>query len=110
MKTSEARWYEGFADILVKIGFSPSLADDDLRIRDCGTHHEYMTVYVDDLIIVSKDPMKITEELKTIGGYNLKGVGIPDIIWVVISFGRSRMVTVSQYCQPRHIKRIVVIR
>ena len=37
-----------------------------------------MAVYVDDLIIVSKDPMKIIKELKVEGGYELKGEGEPE--------------------------------
>ena len=40
-------------------------------------HYEYIATYVDDLLVFSKDPMKIIEEIKT--DYDLKGVGKPGI-------------------------------
>ena len=35
-------------------------------------------MYVDDLIIMARDPMNIIEKLKKISGYSLKGVGEPE--------------------------------
>ena len=58
------------------MGFKPSKADLDLWIRDKGTHYEYIGTYVDDLLIASKNPAKIIEDLKQC--YILKGVGIPE--------------------------------
>ena len=78
LKNIAARWHEAFADILIKLGFKPLLADADLWMRDADSHYEYMAVYVDDLIIVSKDPMKLIKELRDVGGYTLKGVGEPE--------------------------------
>ena len=72
LKTSAARWHEAFSDTLLRLRFVPSKADADMWIRDCGDYYEYMAVYVDDPIIVSKDPMKIIKELKVEGGYELK--------------------------------------
>jgi hypothetical protein len=43
---------------------------------DCGTHYEYVTTYVDDILVVSKDPMKTIEALRKC--YPLKGVGVPE--------------------------------
>ena len=57
------------------MGFKPSKADADLYIRECGDHYEYLATYVDDILIFSKNPMKVIEDLKT--QYNLKGVGEP---------------------------------
>ena len=77
LKTSAARWNEEFADILTKLGFRSSLANADLWIGDMNAHYKYMAGYVNDLIIVSKDPMKLIKELKDAEGYTLKGVGKP---------------------------------
>ena len=55
--------------------FKPSEADPDLWMKDCGIHYEYIARYVDDVIIFSKDPMKIMKELEQ--HYILKGVGKP---------------------------------
>ena len=64
--------------VLTKLGFQPTLADSDLWYKDCGSHYEYVSVYVDDLIISSKNPMKIIDELKKVGNFKLKGVGVPE--------------------------------
>ena len=58
--------------------FLPSKADADLWIRRNKDHYEYIAVYVDDLIIAAKEPMKIIDEIKTVGGFKLKGVGEPE--------------------------------
>ena len=44
-------------------------------MKDFGSHYEYLAVYLDDLIIVSKDPFSIIKELKQLGCHTLKGVG-----------------------------------
>lgn len=56
----------------------PCKAYPDVWIRDKDTHYEYINVYIDDLIIISKDPMAVTRELKDIANYTLKGVGVPE--------------------------------
>ena len=61
--------------MIQKLGFKPSKADTDLYVRECGDHYEYLATYVDDILIFSKDPMKVIEDLKT--QYTLKGVGEP---------------------------------
>jgi hypothetical protein len=76
LRSSAARWHEYLSETLGKMGFRPSMADPDLRIKDCGTHYEYVAIYVDDLIFVSKDPMKYIEQLKF--EYEMKGVGAPE--------------------------------
>ena len=77
LKTSGARWHQTFAESLRALGFRPSTADYDMWIRNNETHYEYITVIVDDLLIASKDPKGITEELKDLG-YELKSVGTPE--------------------------------
>ena len=60
------------------MGYLPCKADPDVWIRDKDTHYEYIYGYVDDLIIISKDPMAVTRELKDIANNTLKGVGVPE--------------------------------
>jgi hypothetical protein len=76
LKTSAAAFHEVLAAKLVAIGFKPTKADFDLWMKDCGTHYEYIATYVDDLLIMSKDPMEIIEKLKE--SFTLKGVGVPE--------------------------------
>ena len=49
---------------LTKFGFVPSKADQDLWVRDAGNHYEYIAKYIDDILIISKDPMNILNQLK----------------------------------------------
>ena len=42
LRSSAARWHEYLSETLGKMGFKPSKADPDLRIKDCGTHYEYV--------------------------------------------------------------------
>ena len=72
LKTSAARWHEAFSDILRGLGYKPSKTDADLWVKDYGTHYEYIAVYVDNRIIISRDPMNVINLLKKKGGYNLK--------------------------------------
>jgi len=60
------------------MGFSPSLADPDLWIRDAGDCYEYICVYVDDLMVIMKDPQKFFDILTEKYKYILKGVGVPE--------------------------------
>lgn len=64
------------AKSLIRIGFTPSHADSDMWMKDCGTHYEYICTYVDDILIMSKDPMAIIKLLEE--EYPLKGVGTPE--------------------------------
>jgi hypothetical protein len=50
--------------MLKKLGFKPSKADSDLWMKDCGTHYEYMAQYMDDILVFSKEPEQIMEQLK----------------------------------------------
>jgi Reverse transcriptase (RNA-dependent DNA polymerase) len=77
LRSSGARYHERFADTLRDMNFFPSKADPDVWMRDCGTHYEYMCVYVDDLLHISKDPAILFNELTSKYGYKLKGVGPP---------------------------------
>ena len=78
LKSSAAQFHECCSSVLSKMGFVPSKADPDLWIKDKGTHYEYVAVYTDGLIIASRNLMEITEALKEISGFTLKGVGKPE--------------------------------
>ena len=75
LKSSGLRWSERLADVLRSMGFVPSKAEKDIWMRDKGTHYEYVAVYVDDLLIASKDPKAIIDALTDDHKFKLKGTG-----------------------------------
>ena len=75
LRSSGLRWWERFSEILHEMGFVPSKAEDDIWMRDKGSHYEYITRYVDDLTIVSKEPQKIINHLMEVFKLKLKGTG-----------------------------------
>ena len=76
LKTSAARFHESLSDKLRKMGLRPSKADFELWMHPQGDHYEYIATYVDDVLVFSKDPMAIIEEIKQ--DYDLKGIGQPE--------------------------------
>lgn len=76
LRTSGARFHETLAAKLRDMGFFPSKADEDLWMRSQGDHWEYIAVYVDDLLVFSRDPQPIMEHLQQ--SFILKGVGEPE--------------------------------
>ena len=77
LRTSGAQWHDRLADTLRDMGFFPCKADPDVWLRDCGTHYEYVCVYVDDIMMFGKDPQAFFDDLTHIYHYQLKGVGPP---------------------------------
>ena len=75
LKSSGLRWSERFSDVLRDMKFVPSRAEPDIWMRDKGDHYEYIAVYVDDLLIVSRDPEAITNTLTDVHKFKLKGTG-----------------------------------
>jgi len=75
LKSSGLRWHERLADVLRAMGFFPSKAEPDIWMRDKGTHYEYIGVYVDDLLIVSKTPRELVDILEKTHKFKLKGTG-----------------------------------
>ena len=75
LKSSGLRWHERFADVLREMGFFPSRAEPDIWMRDKGDHYEYIAVYVDDLLIVSKKAQSIIDYLEKEAKFKLKGTG-----------------------------------
>ena len=76
LQSSSARFHDKLASSLRAMGFKPCKADYDLWMRDKGDHYEYIAVYVDDLLVFSKDAMSIIETIRN--EYDLKGVGSPE--------------------------------
>jgi hypothetical protein len=77
LRTSGASWHQRFADTLRDMGYTPCLADNDVWIKDCLTHYEYVCVYVDDIMHMSLTPHLLFDLLQSKYGYKLAGVGEP---------------------------------
>lgn len=75
LKSSGVRWHERFADVLRSMGFTPSRAEPDIWFRDKGDHYEYIAVYVDDLLLVSRDTKSLIDILMNKHKFKLKGTG-----------------------------------
>ncbi len=79
LKSSGLRWRERLSDVLRNpnggLGFFPSKAEMDIRIRRVDDHYEYICVYVADLVICSEDPQGIIDKLSGHHKFNLKGTG-----------------------------------
>ena len=64
LRSNGARFYEALANTLRKEGFIPSKADPDLWMCPAGSCYEYVCVYVDDLLVVMKEPETFFQNLK----------------------------------------------
>jgi hypothetical protein len=73
------RWWERLADVIRDpddgLGFFPSKAEtDDIWMQHKGDHYEMIGVYVDNLIIISKNPQLIIDCLTMQHKFTLKGM------------------------------------
>ena len=76
LKSSGKRWHDRLHDVLRDLSFTPSKAEEDIWMKDMGDHYDYIAVYVDDLLIASKDPKSIIEALESDPiNFKLKGTG-----------------------------------
>ena len=75
LRSSGLRWSERCAEALRDMGFFPCKMEPDVWMKDCGDHYEYIAVYVDDLLIVSRDHASIIRELQVTHKFKLKGTG-----------------------------------
>jgi Reverse transcriptase (RNA-dependent DNA polymerase) len=74
--SSGARRHDRLFDTLSAMGFTPSKADSDIWMRDCGDHYEYIACYVDNLLIASKNVQSIVDALEAKpNSFKLKGTG-----------------------------------
>jgi hypothetical protein len=68
-------WHERFCTCLRDMGFFPCKAKPNIWMRRVEDHYEYITTYVDDLAVSSKDPKAITDTLMNKYNFKLKGTG-----------------------------------
>jgi len=64
LHSSGSRFAEHLADKLRELGWCPCKADQAIWMKRVDDHYEYITTYVDDLCIMSKDPVQIVSELQ----------------------------------------------
>ena len=78
LRSSGARFHEKFADTLRDLGFKPTFADPDVWIKDAGDVYEFVTTWVDDLLVAMKNPKTFMDALQAPPhNYKLKGVCEP---------------------------------
>ena len=70
------------------MGHVPCKMEPDIWLKDCGTHYEHIAVYVDDLLIASKDPQSVIDTLINNHHFKLKGTG-PMSCHLGCDFGRD---------------------
>ena len=76
LKSSGKCWHDKLHDVLRDLNFAPSKAEPDIWMRDAGNHYEYIAVYVDDLLIASRNPQAIIDSLTNDPvNFKLKGTG-----------------------------------
>ena len=76
LKSSGRCWHDKLHDVLKDMGFQPSKAEEDIWMRDMDDHYEYIAVYVDDLMIASRNPKAIITALENKpNSFKLKGTG-----------------------------------
>jgi len=57
------------------MGYFPSKTEKDIWMPDKGDHYEYIAVYVNDLMLASKDPETAVKTLMEKYQFKLKGTG-----------------------------------
>ena len=74
-RASGLRWHERLSDFLRDMCYEPCKIKPDFCLRDCGEHYDHIDVYVDDLLIASKDPQSTVDTLTNKHNFKLKGTG-----------------------------------
>jgi hypothetical protein len=65
LKSSGKRWHDRLHDVLRDLGFTPSMAEEDIWMKDMGDHCECITICVDDLFTTSKNPKSVINALES---------------------------------------------
>ena len=76
LKTSSARWSEHLADTLRNLGWKACKALNDVWMRERDGIYEFLCVYSDDILVASKNPKAVFDEMEVT--YTFKGVGEPE--------------------------------
>ena len=75
-------WYAKLKSELEKIGFKASEADAGLFILQQDSNKVYLLVYVDDMLIASKELIEVEHVKKTIGTiFNVRDLGEVSSSW-----------------------------
>ena len=66
LATSARQWSLTLGEAIAEMGFQPTRADPDLWIKldQENNKYEYIATYVDDIIVVSKNPMQYINIIK----------------------------------------------
>jgi len=99
------RWSECLADVLREMGYFTSKSEKDIWMCGKGDHYKYIAVYVDDLMIASKDPDSIIKMLMEKYHFKLKGTG-PTKFHLGCDFFRDEE-GVLCYAPKKHIEKIL---
>ena len=79
LKSSGAAWRADLAGTLRDLGYSSTQADPDVWIKLMLDHYEMVLVYVDDILIFSRDPKTAMDELGQMYELKPESVKPPDI-------------------------------
>jgi Reverse transcriptase (RNA-dependent DNA polymerase) len=90
LRSSGLCWHQRFAEVLHVMGFVQSKAESDIWLRENNGLYEYIAVYVDDLLIASRDSGEITRALQESHKLKLKVLVHLRTIWVVTT-SKTRM-------------------
>jgi len=74
LHSSGLRWSERLADVLREMGCFTSKCEKDIWMRDKGDHYKFIAVYVDNLMITSKDAEAIVKILMEKYHFKLKTI------------------------------------
>ncbi|KAL7580434.1 hypothetical protein ACA910_004455 [Epithemia clementina (nom. ined.)] len=77
LKSTGLRWSDKLHDIMKALGFLPSKVDPYIWYQENknGTKYEYVTIYVDDLLIATENPKELIDQLKEKFNLKIKGDG-----------------------------------
>jgi len=103
--SSGLRWSERLADVLREMGYFTSHCEKDIWMGNKGYHYKYIVVYVDDLMIASKDPDSIIKILMENYHFKLKGTG-PTKFYLGCDFFRDEE-GVLCYAPKKYIEKIL---
>ena len=90
--------HERLADCLRDMGLYPFKAEPDNLMREKNSLHEYIVVYVGDLVIAAKDPKEVTDTLTNKHKLKIKGT-VPIKYHLECDFFRDKDGTL--YFSPR---------
>ena len=75
LKSSDLRWSQRIHDIMQQLGFKLCKADPCVWLREMKNKHEYLAIYVEDLLIASEKPQQMIQDLKEKFKLKIKGDG-----------------------------------